>query len=399
MSSDANPTDFGEITARYLMVTADDPAAAAHAIAGEMSSGTFRPVPGETPELSARHRARVIDLSPAPDTEARRLCVSGTPWTMSITVPAVNVGASLSQVLATVAGNIFELAGPAALLLEGLDLPQAVTAPYLGPQFGIAGSRRVLQVTDRPMFGSIVKPSVGLSPDASSELARKLAVAGLDFLKDDELQANSPHSPFVDRHRQTTRALDEAAALTGRRMPYAFNITGDIEDMKWRLDLLGRDACDIAMVVVPAVGLPALSWLRRHSNVPIHAHRAGWAVHDRGARFGISFTVWQQLWRHCGADQVHIGGLRSKFYEDDSAVLRAFEAVSRPLNASEESRGLPVLSSAQTPEHVGLTLRATGGTDFLMLAGGGIMAHPDGPAEGVRAFHTAYADAEAERVL
>ena len=124
MSSDVNATELGEITARYLMVTADDPTAAAHAIAGEMSSGTFRPVPGETPELSARHRARVIDLSPAPDTEARRLCVSGTPWTMSITVPGVNVGASLSQVLATVAGNIFELAGPAALLLEGLDLPQ-----------------------------------------------------------------------------------------------------------------------------------------------------------------------------------------------------------------------------------------------------------------------------------
>jgi ribulose-bisphosphate carboxylase large chain len=42
------------IEADYLVETAFDLEAAAEAIAGEQSSGTFLPVPGETPELKAR---------------------------------------------------------------------------------------------------------------------------------------------------------------------------------------------------------------------------------------------------------------------------------------------------------------------------------------------------------
>lgn len=373
--------DGGHLVARYRMVTAGDPATTAAAIAGEMSSGTFRPVPGETPELMARHSARVVDLVPADD---------GATWQLRIAVPSTNFGANLPEVLATVAGNILKMAGPEALRLKDLELPAEVTAAYPGPQFGIDGSREYIGVADRPMFGSIVKPSVGLTPAQSASLAGELARAGLDFLKDDELQSDSPHSPFADRHRETVRALDEAAAHTGRRMTYAFNITGELDEMARRLDQLNANGTDTAMVVVPAIGLPALTSLRRRSSVPIHAHRAGWAVHDRGARFGVSFAVWQHLWRWCGADQVHVGGLRSKFYQSDEAVAGAIAAVQRPLT-TPRSRGLPVLSSAQTPEHVAETLRVTGSRDFLMLAGGGIMAYPGGPANGVRAFHSAYA--------
>lgn len=377
--------DSSDVVAHYLLVAEGDPTMLARAIAGEMSSGTFLPVPGETPALVANHQARVLELSKADDCDA---------WHVRIAVPTANIGASLPAVLTAVAGNIFELSGPLALLLRQLDLPESVTASYPGPRFGASGSRQVMQVEGRPMFGSIVKPSVGLSPLASSELAGELARAGLDFLKDDELQSNSPHSPFVERFRLTTEALDRAAEATGRRMSYAFNITGELDDMARRIELLNQAGADTAMIVVPSVGLPALTWLRRHSEVPIHAHRAGWAVGDRGARFGISFAVWQQLWRYCGADQIHIGGLHSKFYEDDATVVKAFRAVSTPLALRTSSGALPVLSSAQTPDHVALTMEATRSTDFLMLAGGGIMAHPGGPAAGVQAFHAAYSQTQ-----
>ena len=50
------------IEADYLLETAYDPATAAAAMAGEQSSGTFVPVPGETAELKARSAARVEKL-------------------------------------------------------------------------------------------------------------------------------------------------------------------------------------------------------------------------------------------------------------------------------------------------------------------------------------------------
>ena len=55
-------SDPVRIEADYLLETAFDPRAAAEAMAGEQSSGTFVPVPGETPELKARAAARVEAL-------------------------------------------------------------------------------------------------------------------------------------------------------------------------------------------------------------------------------------------------------------------------------------------------------------------------------------------------
>jgi ribulose-bisphosphate carboxylase large chain len=46
---------------------------------------------------------------------------------------------------------------------------------------------------------------------------------------------------------------------------------------------------------------------------------------------------------------------------------------------------LPVGSSGQWGGQAPETWRRTGTVDLLYMAGGGIMAHPDGPAAGVRA--------------
>ena len=50
------------IEADYWIETAWPLAEAAEAMAGEQSSGTFLPVPGETPELKERSAARVVAL-------------------------------------------------------------------------------------------------------------------------------------------------------------------------------------------------------------------------------------------------------------------------------------------------------------------------------------------------
>ena len=47
---------------------------------------------------------------------------------------------------------------------------------------------------------------------------------------------------------------------------------------------------------------------------------------------------------------------------------------------------LPVVSSGQWGGQAPETYRQAGTTDLLYLAGGGILAHPAGPAEGVRAL-------------
>ena len=51
---------------------------------------------------------------------------------------------------------------------------------------------------------------------------------------------------------------------------------------------------------------------------------------------------------------------------------------------------MPVLASGQTARQAPATYAALGTTDLLFAAGGGIMAHPDGVAAGVRSLHQAW---------
>jgi ribulose-bisphosphate carboxylase large chain len=51
---------------------------------------------------------------------------------------------------------------------------------------------------------------------------------------------------------------------------------------------------------------------------------------------------------------------------------------------------MPVFSSGQSARQAPETYRALGSTDLIFAAGGGILAHPAGPAAGVRSLHQAW---------
>lgn len=51
---------------------------------------------------------------------------------------------------------------------------------------------------------------------------------------------------------------------------------------------------------------------------------------------------------------------------------------------------MPVFSSGQSAKQAPATFAALGSTDLIYAAGGGIMAHPAGPAAGVRSLQQAW---------
>ena len=142
------------------------------------------------------------------------------------------------------------------------------------------------------------------------------------------------------------------------------------------------------MVCINLVGLAGLAYLRRRSDLPIHGHRAMTGIFTRAPQIGIDFIAWQKLARLCGADHLHTNGLSNKFYETDEQVLTSITAVRRPIFGGYET--LPVLSSGQWAGLAPLTFQRTGTTELLVLAGGGIHGHPDGPAAGVESMREAW---------
>ncbi|MET9317385.1 RuBisCO large subunit C-terminal-like domain-containing protein [Kribbella sp. NPDC003505] len=402
-----------KVIGTYLIETYLPLEHAAEAIAGEQSTGTFTAIARETPELRQRFAAEVVSIEELPPTanpdlpgstrpaptalrpadgpRAGELSVVKRSGLVRIAFGLDNFGPSLPNLLAAVAGNLFELRQLAGIRLLDLDLPAPFAERYPGPQYGVRGTRELLDRPDGVLLGTIVKPSIGLPPEELRLVVRELAEAGIDFIKDDELMGNPPHSPLADRVAVVTEELDKIAARTGRRPMYAFNITDDLDRMAANHDLVQAAGGTCVMVCVNLVGFTALAWLRERCALPIHGHRAMTGVYTRAPQLGIDYVVWSKLARLAGADHLHTNGLSNKFYETDEEVLRSITAVRTPLLGGYET--LPVLSSGQTPGLAPETYRRTNTTDLLVLAGGGIHGHPSGPAAGVTALRAAWSAA------
>jgi ribulose-bisphosphate carboxylase large chain len=375
-------------------------ARAAEVMAGEQSTGTFIRLASETDALRDRAAARIesVEITGTAEHPALPCRLSGDIYEqgrVTISWPMENFGPSLPNILATVAGNLFELAELSAIRLITLDIPDALAKACPGPQFGITGTRRLIGVDSGPMIGTIVKPSVGLSAEETARLAGDLARAGIDFIKDDELQANGPACPLDDRARLVMDVLNDAAQKAGRKVMYAFNITDEIDVMRRNLDMLERLGATCAMVSLNSIGLAGQRAVRDHSSLPIHAHRNGWGLLSRSPHIGIAFPAMQKLWRLAGADHLHVNGLANKFTEPDAVVCEAAQSVQAPLADGSAHPALPVFSSGQTAWQVGPTMKVLGNDDFLFCAGGGIMSHPDGPAAGITSLRQAAAAQQA----
>lgn len=399
------------IRATYLIETPLAVEQAAAVLAGEQSSGTFVAVQGETEDLKQRHAARVEKITPLETVREPSLpgsrSNSGKFQRAEIIVswPLENMGYNLPVLVSTVQGNLYELSQFSGLKLMDLELPFSFSQHFRGPKFAVAGSRKLTKVEGRPLMGTIIKPSIGLTPQQTAEMVKTLFEADIDFIKDDELMANPPHSPFDERVDAVMRVINAHADRTGKKVMYAFNISDEIDQMRRHYEKVVESDGTCAMISLNSVGLSGVKAICDFGKLAIHGHRNGWGMLNRHPMLGIEFPAYQKLWRLAGVDQIHVNGIANKFWESDNSVVRSIEACLKPLWIGAPASGtaqvgsnpksavpeasapiLPVVSSGQWGGQACETYCRTRTIDLLYLAGGGIMAHPDGPAAGVRSL-------------
>ena len=161
---------------------------------------------------------------------------------------------------------------------------------------------------------------------------------------------------------------------------YAFNISDELDAMRRHYDKIVSAGGTCAMVSLNSVGLSGVKKICDAGALAIHGHRNGWGALNRHPFLGIEFPAYQKIWRLAGVDQIHVNGIANKFWESDDSVVRSIEACLKPLLGGMPV--LPVVSSGQWGGQAPETFRRTKTIDLLYMAGGGIMAHPDGPAAG-----------------
>jgi len=182
----------------------------------------------------------------------------------------------------------------------------------------------------------------------------------------------------------------------------AFNITDETDAMRRHADLVEREGGSCIMVSLNWCGHSAVQTLRRHSGLALHGHRNGFGALSRHPLLGIGFDAYQALWRLTGVDHMHVHGLNGKFAQPDAEVIEGARACLAPLAADAPDASdavMPAFSSGQWAGTVPVTWGAVGTADLMFMSGGGIMAHPDGPAAGVRSIRQAWDAVRAGRTL
>lgn len=385
------------VFAEYLIETPYDVEQASAVLAGEQSSGTFVSVPGETEELKKRFAARVEDIQlldladepsipggsiPGKKYQKARVKVS---WSIE------NFGYNLPVLISTLQGNLYEITQFTGLKLMDFEVPDSFATYFKGPKFGIKGSKLSCGVTDRPMIGTIIKPSIGMSVEETATLVKSLIDAGIDFIKDDELMGSAANSPFDERVKAIMKVIRDNEQKTGKKVMYAFNISDEIDEMQRKYDLIKKEEGSCAMISINSVGLSGTKKICDQGELVIHGHRNGWGMLNRHPLLGIEFPAYQKIQRLAGVDQLHVNGIQNKFWESDDSVVTSIKSCLKPFLGGYEI--LPVVSSGQWGGQAVETYRRTQTTDLLYMAGGGILAHPMGPKAGVNALQQAWTGA------
>ncbi len=123
------------------------------------------------------------------------------------------------DLLHTVAGAvIFDMYENQDARLVALQVPEDVLATFPGPKYGPVGIRRQTGFAlDQPAFGTILKPTAGITPEDVERLVEEVAGSPLlMFIKEDEdLYPDLDYSPVAERTRRAVAAIERVRDRRG----------------------------------------------------------------------------------------------------------------------------------------------------------------------------------------
>ncbi|MBD0822450.1 RuBisCO large subunit C-terminal-like domain-containing protein [Aestuariibaculum marinum] len=386
------------IYATYLIETPYEVEQAVAVLAGEQSRETLLFVSKETEELKKYFAARVEDIELLEEVSMPSMpgnFVSGTTFKRAkviVSWPVGNFGYNIPALMTTLMGSLYESKQFTGLKLHDFEVPNSYREHFRGPKFGMRGTKALAGVGPKhPMIGAAIKPSLGITPEHTAHFVKQLAEAGIDFIKDDELLTSSSNSPFAERVEKVMHVINAHANKTGKKIMYAFNITGDSRTMQSNYETVVNAGGNCAMVSVNSVGWTAAKQVCNWGGLSIHAHRNGWGMFNRHPFLGINFPAYDKISRLAGVDQMYVNGIDNAFWESNDSSVESIKSCLKPFLNSEAV--LPVVSSGQWGGQAFETYKRVKSTDLLYMAGDAILGHPSGIEAGVLSIQQAWSAA------
>ena len=277
-------------------------------------------------------------------------------------------GGELNQFLNVLWGNVSLFPG---IKIVNLKLPELFLAKYKGPRFGVDGLRELFSAPTRPLVSTALKP-MGSDAKTLAEMARTLALAGFDLIKDDHSLANQPWATWKERVTLVARAVREANEATGGKSVYApsLNLPFDqIIDAAHKAKDLGAGA----LLVLPGItGFDSLRLLAADDSLalPIQGHPAMLgslvASKSEGISHGIALGT---LMRLAGADISIFPNVGGRFSFTKDQCLEITEKSREKLGSLKPMMVSPAggMTLERIPEMIDMY-----GKDSALLIGGAL---------------------------
>lgn len=390
--AELNLSDYIELD--FDFECAGDPREAAAHLCSEQSTAQWRRV-GMDEDFRPRFAAKVLELDAQPRPAGFSIPVAGAPTgpvhavRVTIAHPHGNFGPRLPNLLSAVVGEgTFFAPGIPLIRLQDIRFPHVYLAAFEGPRFGLAGLRERLQAFGRPIFFGVIKPNIGLPPDAFAELGYQSWLGGLDIAKDDEMLADMPWCPLAERAALLGAAARRATDETGLPKIYLANITDEVDRLRDLHDTAVSAGAGALLINAIPVGLSGVRMLRKHARVPLIAHFPFIAAFSRLAAYGIHSRVLTRLQRLAGFDAVIMPGFGSRMMMPESEVLDCIRACLEPMGPIKPV--LPVPGGSDSAATLEAVYRRVGSSDFGFVPGRGVFGHPLGPRGGAASIRQAW---------
>ena len=252
------------------------------------------------------------------------------------------------------------------LTLQDAEVPPSLLTKFGGPRHGLAGLRDRVGAHGRALTASALKPQ-GLSAEGLGALAGRLALGGLDYIKDDHGLAEQTYSPFHARVPTVQKAVLAARRSTGRSTRYLPALSGTLDTMRAQLAIVRSEGVDCVLIAPMICGVSTFHALVvGHPDIAFITHPA-----LAGASRIAPPVHFGKLFRLFGADGVVYPNYGGRFAYSPATCREIGTAAKASWGGFRAA--IPIPAGGMTAERAPEML-AFYGPDVMLLIGGGLLA-------------------------
>lgn len=283
----------------------------------------------------------------------------------------------ISQLLVQIMGGQCDIDIIYRCFVTDLQLTENMTKILKGPKIGLKEIKQYCNISnDKPIFGGIVKPKIGLSPEKNLDLVKQMIDGGCNFIKEDEILSDPQHCPI---HKRVPLVMNYLRN-TGLKVFYAVSIHADpsqiLKRVKQVYELGGNGVhinfhCGLGVYKsVRELDLPVL----------VHFQKSGDKILNCvDHRYGIDQNVIFKLVAQSGCSTLH-AGMIGGYMDNETAEVK------KTIRILNDANAVPALSCGMHPGLIDYIMNEVGHGNWMANVGGALSSHPMGTLAGAKAM-------------